>query len=211
MNVALISGSPKMANSASQTVLNEMRTLLSVEILTTTLAFTKPVLSNEMLRSLARADTLLFSFPLYVDGIPSQLLSCLCQIEQAGLWANSSGVRVYAVSNCGFFEGVQNRLALELMQNWCAKAGLTWGQGLGIGGGGALVGFTDIPTGHGPKKDLGAALKRMAQNISLGAAAENEFVSINFPRRLYKLMAQLGWRTQVRKNGLRGRDLARRP
>ena len=38
----------------------------------------------------------------------------------------------------------------------------------------------------------------------------NRFVSPAFPRLLYKLAAQSGWREEIRKNGLRSKDLSRR-
>ncbi|HAW69762.1 MAG TPA: hypothetical protein DHD79_09105, partial [Firmicutes bacterium] len=83
---------------------------------------------------LAACDTLVFAFPLYVDGIPSHLLSCLSQMEGYLKPLASKEMRVYAIVNCGFYEGRQNQHALDMMQNWCAKTRLIWGHGLGIGG-----------------------------------------------------------------------------
>ena len=42
---------------------------------------------------------------------------------------------MYAIANNGFIEGKQNEPLMQLMENFCRRAGLTWGGGVGIGGG----------------------------------------------------------------------------
>jgi len=167
-------------------------------------------LSKEEIEILPDFDILVFAFPLYVDGIPSHLLSCLCQIEEATKNTKDKSVTVYALVNSGFFEGHHNKLALEMMKNWCIKADLKWGQGIGIGGGGALTGLSNVPLGKGPKSSLGIALKSLVDNISTKSQADNIFVSMNFPRIMYKLIGEFGWRQEIKKNGFKVKDLSRR-
>ena len=55
-------------------------------------------------------------------------------------WSDPAGKRactprVYAIANNGFIEGKQNEPLMQLMENFCRRAGLTWGGGVGIGGG----------------------------------------------------------------------------
>lgn len=114
---------------------------------------------------------------------------------------------VYSLVNCGFYEGHQNELAIEMMENWCAKAGLKWGQGIGIGVGGMLPSLKRIPMGHGPKKNLQKAFKQLANNILKCTSEENIFITANFPRVLYKLAAEMGWRQSIKANGLKRKDL----
>lgn len=47
-------------------------------------------------------------------------------------------LEVYCLVNCGFYEGHQNKLAIEMMGNWCEKAGIKWGEEVGIGAGGMI-------------------------------------------------------------------------
>jgi hypothetical protein len=42
---------------------------------------------------------------------------------------------LYVISNSGFVGGHQNQTHLEQYKCWCEHAGITWGGGLGIGGG----------------------------------------------------------------------------
>jgi hypothetical protein len=93
------------------------------------------------------------------------------------------------------------------MKNWCEKAKLNWGQGIGIGGGGMLKILTGVPNGQGPKKNLWIALESIASNITAAAAADNIYISPNLPRFVYKLGAEAGWRQQIKANGLKRKDL----
>lgn len=51
----------------------------------------------------------------------------------------NAGFIVYVLTNCGFIEGHQNALNLEQYECWTERAGLTWGGGVGIGGGVVLL------------------------------------------------------------------------
>ena len=44
-------------------------------------------------------------------------------------------LRVYCIANNGFIEGKQNEPLMQVFENFCARAGLVWGGGVGIGGG----------------------------------------------------------------------------
>ncbi len=79
-------------------------------------------------------DVVCFFVPLYVDGLPSHVMEFLSQAEKY-CKNHSCRFRLYAVSNNGFVEGTQNRPALHMLQAWCERAGITWGGGIGIGGG----------------------------------------------------------------------------
>lgn len=208
MKIALINGSPKMKDSASNCILHELKAFLEKNSnIITEYYFRKPQLSKKEMEELIEYDILVFAFPLYVDGIPSHLLNCLIQLE--GCFANikEKEIMVYSLVNCGFYEGHHNELAIEMMENWCAKAGLRWGQGIGIGAGGMLPTLNNIPIGHGPKKNLEKVLKQLADNIVKCASEENIFTTANFPRVLYKLAAEMGWRRSIKANGLKRKDL----
>ncbi|SHI44354.1 NADPH-dependent FMN reductase family protein [Lutispora thermophila] len=211
MKIAFIYGSPKAKYSASASLLQELKPLLEQDdIAISEYNFRKPLLNKEEIEQLINYDILVFAFPLYVDGIPSHLLNCLIQLESFFTSANKKDIKVYSIVNCGFYEGHQNKLAMEMMENWCSKAGLKWGQGLGIGGGGMMVMIKNVPMGQGPKKSLEEPFRQLANNILNGASGENIFVSPNIPRIFYKFAAEIGWRKSIKANGLKKKDLSAR-
>lgn len=208
MMVALINGSPKVKNSASGALLEDVKTYLSEKAEVIELALRTATLPDEAKEMLTKADAWVFAFPLYVDGIPGHVLSCLMQIEE--LQMSMAQVHVYGIAKCGFYEGVQNELALEVLENWCIKNGCTWAGGIGIGGGGSLAQLPKLAYGQGPKAPVDFALHDLAESMLQGKTKENQFVTVGMPRFLYKLAAQMGWRQTIKANGGKSRDLARK-
>lgn len=150
----------------------------------------------------------MFAFPLYVDAIPSHLLSRLCEMERLGI--NNKNIHVYAIVNCGFFEGKQNCNALAILKNWCDKVGLVWGTGIGFGGGGALEYMNGVPLGKGPKGTLAKAYTGLKNVILSQTSKEDIYTSIGFPRFLYKVGAESGWKQMIKANGGKKKDINKR-
>lgn len=226
MKIALINGSPKVRSSASGILLEDLKAYLG-ETEVMEFGFHTGAVTEQEAEALNQADALVFSFPLYVDGIPGHLLSCLAGLEETSL--KNREIRVYGIVNCGFFEGIQAETALQVLENWCARAGYVWGSGVGVGGGGALAQMPKTKSGHGPREPVEKALKVLADAICAGQTQENQqtlenqqtqeiqqmqenqYVSVAFPRFLYKLAAQTGWRQVIKANGGKARDLGKRP
>lgn len=210
MRIALMNGSPKSGDgSASGSLLADLKPRLSGEVDAIEIGLHGPAVSQEQLEALGNTDAWVFSCPLYVDGLPAHLLSCLVQLEQAG-WQHR-GIRIYGIVNCGFYEGIQAESALALLRNWCAKAGFVWCGGIGVGGGGGLGQMPEARNGHGPKGPIDKALVELADKILRCETQENEYVSVAFPRFLYKAAAQMGWRWTIKANGGKAKDLGKQP
>lgn len=208
MKIALINGSPKTKDSASGLILKELQELISLKNEIVNLSFTKKQLGRSDLELLQDCDAMVFAFPLYVDSLPSHLLSCLIQLETfLKNTAFSRGCTVYAIVNCGFYEGRQNTLALDIMKSWCARAGVIWGGGLGVGGGGMMPMLSHVAAGKGPKKNFSNALNTLSKRILCQETGENICFSPNFSRMLYKVAGEMGWRQSAKSNGLTRRDL----
>ena len=208
MRVALINGSPKIKDSASESVLEVIKTaLLEQKVMVKQYHFQTPYLSTEVMEQLIHQDCLVFIFPLYVDGIPSHLLSCLMQLEEYIKDHASQEMHIYALVNCGFYEGHQNHLAIEMMKNWTAKTGLVWGQALGVGAGGMMPMLKTIPLGKGPMKNLGKVLPKFIYTIINKESKKTIYTTVNFPRLLYKIGGEIGWRKSAKANGLKTKDL----
>ena len=209
MRIALINGSPKIQNSASGTLLEDLKKYISERAEIVELRLSKKTISEEQLEELNNADAWVFSYPLYVDGIPSHLLSYLIQLEEVHL--QNKNIHIYGIVNCGFYEGNQAELALKVLHNWCKKAGFIWGCGIGIGGGGGLAMMPKMEPGQGPKAPIDYVLKELSDKILQKETLENIYVSVAFPRFLYKMGAQMGWRQMIKANGGKSKDLGKRP
>lgn len=207
MTAALIDASPKRKGSTSSILLGKLRKLCPPEIRTEEAALHTSDVPAGVKETLQSAGVWVIACPLYVDSVPSHLLSCLMELEPLG--PEHPGRTVYAIVNCGFYEGEQAALALKILENWCAKAGLVWGGGLGIGGGGAIQGLP--ATEKGPMGPVCRALGELGERLSRRETGANAYLSIAFPRMLYRLAGQLGWRQQIRRNGGRAADLGQRP
>ncbi len=204
MKIAYIIGSPKAEKSASEHLLREIQGRCGAHEAVWLKAGRKPV--AEDMQAGAGCDALVFAFPLYVDGIMSFLLQWLVEAEPLVKDA-CPGSTVYAVANCGFFEARQNRLTLQMMRQWCERAGLRWGRGLGIGGGGMA---TSMKLGTGMLRDCGAAVDALAMDISALSTGEDAFAEVNCPRQLYIVGGNRNWVAEGKRNGLTRKDLYRR-
>lgn len=209
MKIALINGSPKVNKSSSGALLEDLKYYLNgkTEIVECEMHVNSAY--EKVLDELNTAEAWVFAYPLYVDGIPGHLLSFLAWLEEKGV--KTKAPHVYSIVNCGFYEGVQNEIALKILQNWCAKTGCIWSGGIGVGGGGGLGQLPKMERGQGPKAPIDKALNEIADKMLRCEALENKYVSIDFPRSLYKMGAQIGWRQMIKANGGSTRDLDKRP
>ena len=87
-----------------------------------------------ILDQLKDAQAVAFCLPLYVDGIPSHVLRFMEEMEKF-CRQNDIHLNVYCIANNGFIEGVQNEPLMQIIENFCSRADLSWGGGVGIGGG----------------------------------------------------------------------------
>ncbi len=209
MKIALINGSPKGNNSTSHALLEDLKGYWGEDVETVNFGVSSAAISKEKLEELSEMDVWVLAFPLYIDGIPGHLLSCLIQLEEARL--QNRQVHIYGIVNCGFYEGIQAELALKLLRNWSIKAGFLWSGGVGVGGGGGLASMPKVEPGHGPKAPIDKALAAFSDSVLKRKVQENMYVSVAFPRFLYQMGAQIGWRQMVRANGGKSGDLGKIP
>jgi hypothetical protein len=211
MNIALINGSPKVKESASAIILKDLGSLLDDQELQS-VEIHKSSITEEQVALILDCDALVFAFPLYVDGVPSHLLSVLESIEKSAHNIPSRGKKrmVYTMVNCGFYESKQNNIAIEIMQHFAKHAGFVFGQGIGFGAGGMIASLSNVPLGHGPKRNYGTALVELADHIKKGQSGDTLYPKMNFPRFLYQQAAQLSMKKTAKQNGCKRRDLDKR-
>jgi len=133
MNIMIINGSPKKKGGASAFFAKVLRFMLFPHNVTTiSLGISKDY--REIFDNLQNTDAVVISVPLYVDGIPAHFIHFLKQTEQY-CKNNKCKFILYVISNAGFVGGNHNQALLEQHECWCKRSGITWGGGLGIGGG----------------------------------------------------------------------------
>lgn len=201
--IALINGSPKYKDSVSGCILDIYKKQLSNHEITEFNFRTKEVKDIE---KLCENQIFVLAFPLYVDGVPAHVLSCLQQMAEY-LQDKKLDISVYAIVNCGFYEGKQNQYALEIIKNWCVKSNIRWCQGIGVGGGGMISMLNNPSSASEPLKDIIAMINKQIVLIEEGRMEENQYESPNFPKLFYKIAAEQGWRQLIKKNGLKTKAL----
>jgi len=133
MNIMIINGSPKKKGGASAFFAK----ILSFFLFPQKATFISLGISKDyhlIFDNLQNADAVVITVPLYVDGIPSHFIRLLKQMEEY-CKENRCKFTLYVISNAGFIEGRTNQAHLEQYKCWCERANITWGGGLGIGGG----------------------------------------------------------------------------
>ena len=206
MKIMMIDGSPKVSKSNSEYFLNILSDFIeSKDIVKYKLS--KKVDYEDIIKEINTIDTLVFAFPLYVDSLPSHVLEFLIMLEE-NFKDNLKGVTVYVIANCGFYEGKQNKIALNIMKCWCKKMNIKWAQGIGIGAGEMMGGLRNVPMGKGPNTNLGLALDNLAKNINENKSGDDIFTTPSmFPRFAFRLAANRFWISKANRNGLKKRDL----
>ena len=207
MKISVINGSPKAIKSNSEILGNYLSSLLKENEIKKYYSISFR-LNDENKNEIYNSDVLIFLFPLYVDGIPSNLLKLFVEFEKEKVV--NPATRVYCIVNNGFYEGKQNRLTILQMKNWCEKVKADWGQGIGVGAGELLPYLKKYPLGQGPLKNLGKVLDEFSANIRTLKSDEDIYINPNWLKSLYFFQATISLILKGRKNNLRLRELFRK-
>ena len=204
MKIIIINGSPKTVKSNSEILGNYLFPLLKENNIKKYYSIYFQ-LNDKTKNEIYNSDILIFIFPLYVDGIPSNLLKLLVKFEKENVIRPKT--KIYCIVNNGFYEGKQNFLALLHMKNWCKKVNVKWGQGIGIGSGELLPYLKKFKLGQGPLKNLEKILNRLSRNILTLNSDKNIYINPNWPKSLYFIQGSFSWILKARKNNLKIQEL----
>lgn len=171
--------------------------------------------STEAYSVMMESVAILIIFPLYFFCLPG-LLTRFLQDYTAFVKTQESGCkvpRVYAIVNCGFPEDEINGEALRVVESFCRAIGARWRFGLMVGGGGMLLGAKDAPFMKGVMGTIDEYFSLIKNDIITQKDSELQTMRayVKFPRKLYFMMGNLGWRMQAKSNGLKPRDLYKKP
>ena len=204
MKIIIINGSPKTLKSNSEILGNYLFPLLKENNIKKYYSIYFQ-LNDKTKNEIYNSDVLIFIFPLYVDGIPSNLLKLLVKFEKENVVRPKT--KIYCIVNNGFYEGKQNFLALLHMKNWCKKVNAKWGQGIGIGSGELLPYLKNLKLGQGPLRNLEKTLNILSRNILTLNSDKNIYINPNWPKSLYFIQGSISWILKARKNNLKIREL----
>ena len=159
------------------------------------------------LQAIKSGENIVFSFPLYADSLPAYFLAFLKKLKTSaeGIASHS---RVYVIVNNGFYDDMQNNIAIEIIWKWCDKCGLLKGRALAVGAGGMMYA---APLGKGPLAKVDNTLDEMADDIKNCRSGNTIFVKPSFPRFLYTFMGNLSFTAEGKKNGLSKKDIRNCP
>ena len=162
--------------------------------------------------AMASAHAIIVIFPLYFYCMPAMLTRFL-QDYISAYPQPSACAKVYAIVNCGFPEPEINREAVRVIDCFSRRAGFDFGGGVMVGCGGMIFAAKDAPFMKPVFDALDRLFLQAKSGLPLDGAAEPEIVSVavKFPRALYFLGGNAGWKSTARKNKLTKRDLYRKP
>ncbi|MDR2596596.1 MAG: NAD(P)H-dependent oxidoreductase [Treponema sp.] len=210
MKISMINGSQKRGVSNSGIILGRLSDLLKEKH---DLKFYDSGLkqfSNVIFEEIISGDVIVLSFPLFVYSIPSNTLKMLIELENIIKQKQDKKLILFALINCGFYEGIQNVTAFEIVMNWCERSGVIFGGGIGQGAGEMLGFFKNTPLNKSPFANLERALETMTEKIEIKKPFEITYLNPYFPRFLWKIMAVRNWNTLASKNGLKKKDIRRK-
>ena len=211
-NIVVINGSPKAKDSTSAMFIDQLQALITTPM--TTYQARKLIRKKDVLQRLSeilQTDVLLFVSPIYVDALPAPLVKLLTLFEQVKAQSTAPPARVYVLFNCGFLEPRNTELALNIMQNFCIRAGLVWGYGVGLGSGGFILTQRDHMA-KGIAFKVYAAVCALANSIQSGDVGKpNAFATIKMPRFIYNIGGNIGWRKLAKENGISKKMMYARP
>ena len=163
----------------------------------------------ELFSELESAETIVLCTPLYVDGLPAQVIRFM---EEAQCYSRWRPQKVYVLANMGLYESSQLINLFSAVKQWCGKLKIEYGGGLGVSAGellGTLMEYA--PFRFGPTRIAAKGMNRLADAIRQGSKTEDIYAEpYCFPRSLYIKIANTSWNRTAKKNGISPQDLYRR-
>jgi hypothetical protein len=158
---------------------------------------------NLLVQSVKDADTIILTFPLYWDSLPSHLIKGLeklhIQKEELGKAQN-----FYTIVNNGFPEPWHNEIAIEICKCFAKKMNYKWQGALNIGGGAAVGGRPLDQTGgmtYKLRETLDMAAKVIDQGKPIPSEVKDRLSKPLYPPWINLVFGGMGWRRQAKKKG----------
>lgn len=203
----LINGSVRFQNGNSAVLAKELSHLLKQE------PAVIPLVSylnhmHDLHQLLEETEKIVFCIPLYVDGLPSQVIRFMEYLEKH---YRGGSRKIYVLANMGLYESSQLVSLFTAVRLWCRKMGFEYCGGLGISAG-ELIGTLKkaVPFRLFPSRKIDQGMNRLAQAVNAGTVIDDIFAEpFAFPRSLYLKIANDNWNVTAKQNGIKPEDLYR--
>jgi multimeric flavodoxin WrbA len=140
-----------------------------------------PETAHKLLEPVKTVDLIILAFPLYVDSLPAQTIRALQLIaRQRAMEQNPRKTQFVSITNCGFAEAGNNRVALLICQRFAKETGMEWMGGLSLGMGEMI--------GGGRLQKKGRIVRHVIQALDL--CAERLAQGLAIPQEAIELMAR---------------------
>lgn len=210
MSVCFINGSPRGKNSTSNYLIDLIQSYFSDDY-----PFTKVKMKDfaeiNDIKKILDYENIVIVFPLYGDSLPSTVLDFLVELHKH-CDSVETLPNLYAVSNCGFLEGKQIHIAMEIMEHYAKRTGFNWRFGIGLGAGEAFRTTPFLPLKSPMKRKIHKSFKTLQKSIEEQDLSQTKsiFVQQDMGKRLFIFMATKFMVKKGNKNGLSKDDLKRK-
>lgn len=190
--ILYINGSPKLEGSNSNFFLNTIKDKEKIKHL-----YREKY--DNMISDVLKANSIVLSFPLYVDGPPSGVIKFMEYIRDNNI--DISNKNIYSIINCGFWETKHNRIADLIIENFANSCKANY-KGSFLIGAGEIIGkcnkvwlykIVSIP--------FLFKIKKFKKCIINNDDIRMETTIRPMWKRLYIFMANINWKRQMIKNG----------
>ena len=202
--VILLNGSMRSVNGNSAKLARTLSERLKGE---TEIVDLKSYLNelDRLINILDESGALVLCVPLYVDGLPSQVIKLMERMEQS----STGPKRIYLLANMGLYESRQMDNLFGAVKQWCRKTGRRYCGGLGVSAGELMGTLMEvIPFRRGTTKKASQGMDRLVRAIDNAETMADIYAEpFAFPRWLYVWIANTNWNRTSRKNGIKPKDM----
>ena len=203
----LLNGSMRSRNGNSAKLAKQLAAKLNKEAESIDLKDYLKDLSG-LVKKLEEAHAIVFCIPLYVDGLPSQVIRLMEKFEQE---YSGGKKKIYVLANMGLYESSQLVNLFSAVTQWSRRMGFDYCGGLGVSAGELLGGLMEmIPFGKGPIKRTSEGMDLLARAINSESKTYDIYAEPNgFPKWLFIRIANINWDRTAKKNGIDPKELYR--
>ena len=160
---------------------------------------------DSLINILDGSRAIVLCVPLYVDGLPSQVIKLMERMERSSMGSK----QIYLLANMGLYESSQLDNLFGAVKQWCAKSGHEYCGGLGVSAGELMGTLMDvIPFREGTTKKASLGMDCLVQAIDNAETMADIYAEpFAFPRWLYVWIANTNWNRTSRKNGIKPKDM----
>lgn len=161
-----------------------------------------------LVKKLEDAPAIVLCIPLYVDGLPSQVIRLMETFREE---YKGGRKKIYVLANMGLYESSQLVNLFSAVTQWSRKMGFEYCGGLGVSAGELIGGLMEMmPFGKGPIRKSSEGMELLARAINSESRTYDIYAEPKgFPKWLFIKIANVNWDRTAKKNGIDPEELYR--